>query len=64
MVGWITVQCREYSIAGIADYVDMSITNPSGASITVANSTHNRRIVLYYTETYAGFASVLGFGHD
>jgi hypothetical protein len=37
--------------------VNMSITNPSGASITVANSTHNRRIVLYYTETYAGFAS-------
>jgi hypothetical protein len=23
----------------------------------VANSTHDRRIVLYYTETYAGFAS-------
>ena len=47
------------NIAGAVEYVDLSITNPNGASVTVSvdDTTHTRRIVLYYTDTYARFAA-------
>ena len=53
---------EKYSFAGISEYVNISITNHSGASVTLAETTHSRRIVLYYTEKYAHFAVFLRFG--
>jgi hypothetical protein len=45
------------NIAGAVEYVNLSITNPDGASVTVDDTTHTRRIVLYYTDTYARLAA-------
>ena len=46
-------------VAGVVEYVNLSITNPNGASVTVTvdDATHTRRIVLYYTDTYARLAA-------